>query len=156
MTNQDELEIVLRVLLALGLGAAIGFEREYRGHEAGIRTFGLACVGAAIFGVASHGYGDSRIAAGVVQGIGFLGAGIIFHRDGGIAGLTTAVTIWAVAAIGLLVAEEMYIAASLLTAAIIIVLELSPVSEWIVEHGHPDASALRLRELLRREAESEE
>lgn len=151
MTSQDEAEFVGRALLALVLGAAVGLEREYRGHEAGFRTFGLTCLGAAIFAGASQAWGDSRISAGVVQGIGFLGAGLIFHRDGVVAGLTTAVTIWVVAAIGLLVAQHMPYAAIALTIAIIALLEMNPISEWVLAHGRPDAPARRLKEMLSRE-----
>ncbi len=68
MSNADQLEVFLRLLIALGLGAAVGLEREFRGHEAGLRTSALVCLGAAMFGEASDIFGDSRIAAGVVQG----------------------------------------------------------------------------------------
>jgi putative Mg2+ transporter-C (MgtC) family protein len=137
----------LRMLLALGLGSAIGLEREFRGHEAGIRTLGLVCLGAAIFGEASNVYGDSRIAAGVVQGIGFLGAGLIIVRGVNVVGATTAVTVWAVAAVGLLVSEEGWLAAILITVTIIVALELSPVSDWVLGHGRPNAEAARLKQL---------
>jgi putative Mg2+ transporter-C (MgtC) family protein len=135
------------MLLALGLGSAIGLEREFRGHEAGIRTLGLVCLGAAIFGEASNVYGDSRIAAGVVQGIGFLGAGLIIVRGVNVVGATTAVTVWAVAAVGLLVSEEGWLAAILITVTIIVALELSPVSDWVLGHGRPNAEAARLKQL---------
>ena len=103
-----ELEMVVRILVALGLGAAIGYERERAKKPAGLRTHILIALGAALFTVASlFGFGSTadaaRVAAGVVAGIGFIGAGAIIHRGGGdiVAGLTTAATIWAVAAIGL-------------------------------------------------------
>lgn len=147
MSAGEQFEMYLRMLLALGLGSAIGLEREFRGHEAGIRTLGLVCLGAAIFGEASNVYGDSRIAAGVVQGIGFLGAGLIIVRGVNVVGATTAVTVWAVAAVGLLVSEEGWLAAILITATIIIALELSPVSDWVLGHGRPNAEAARLKQL---------
>jgi putative Mg2+ transporter-C (MgtC) family protein len=143
----EQFEMYLRMLLALGLGSAIGLEREFRGHEAGIRTLGLVCLGAAIFGEASNVYGDSRIAAGVVQGIGFLGAGLIIVRGVNVVGATTAVTVWAVAAVGLLVSEEGWLAAILITVTIIVALELSPVSDWVLGHGRPNAEAARLKQL---------
>ena len=146
MSNEDQFELYLRLLLAFALGSAVGFEREFRGHEAGIRTLGLACLGAAIFGEASSIYGDSRVAAGVVQGIGFVGAGLIIVRGATVIGATTAVTVWAMAGIGLLVSAEAGFAATLITATIILALELSPVSDWVLSHGHPNTEARRLQE----------
>lgn len=110
-----ELELGLRLLLAAALGAIIGFQREKARKPAGLRTIVLVCVGAALFTVASlYGFGTaadpSRIAAGIVIGIGFLGAGTIFRRDEGVVeGLTTAATIWGAAAIGLAAGAGLYI-----------------------------------------------
>ena len=148
MSNADQLDIYFRLLLAFALGSAVGLEREYRGHEAGIRTLGLACLGAAVFGEASSVYGDSRVAAGVVQGIGFLGAGLIIVRGVSVVGATTAVTVWAMAGVGLLVSTEAWLSALLITATIIVALELSPISDWVINHGRPNAEALRLRQML--------
>ena len=93
MGTADQLELFLHILLALGLGAAVGIERELRQHEAGLRTNALVTMGAAIFGAVSLTFSDdSRVAAGVVQGIGFIGAGLIFQRGQGLVGLTTAAT----------------------------------------------------------------
>lgn len=153
MNSPDEADFIRHALIALALGALVGFEREYRGHEAGLRTFALTCMGAAMFGGASEALGDSRVSAGIVQGVGFLGAGLIYQRHGSVAGLTTAVTIWSIAAIGLLVVHEMPWAATILTLAIITVLELNPVSEWVIEHGRPDAPARRMKALLQRDDE---
>jgi len=125
-----ELEMVLRLLLAAALGAIIGYQRERAGKPAGLRTHILICVGAALFTVASaYGFGvgadPSRIAAGIVAGIGFLGAGAIIRGEGGIVeGLTTAATIWSVAAIGLATGAGLYIVAAVTTAVILIVLFL--------------------------------
>ena len=125
-----EVEIVLRLLLAAALGAIIGYQRERAGKPAGLRTHVLICVGAALFTVASlYGFGatadTARIAAGIVAGIGFLGAGAIIHREGGlIAGLTTAATIWAVAAIGLAAGAGLYLASAVTTVLTSIVLLL--------------------------------
>ena len=94
-----ELEMVLRLLLAVALGTAIGFERERAGKPAGLRTHVLVCIGAALFTVASvYGFGENgdpaRVAAGVVAGVGFLGAGTIIRTgEGVLAGLTTASSI---------------------------------------------------------------
>jgi putative Mg2+ transporter-C (MgtC) family protein len=123
-----ELEMVLRLLLAVGLGALIGFERQHAGKPAGLRTHLLVCIGSALFTIASiYGFeGDAdtaRVAAGIVAGIGFLGAGtIIRSREGILVGLTTASGIWAVAAIGLAAGAGLYILASVTTVIVLIVL----------------------------------
>jgi putative Mg2+ transporter-C (MgtC) family protein len=135
VSNGDQFEIFLHLLLALVLGAVVGIEREYRGHEAGVRTSALVCMGAALFGETSLLYGDSRVAAGVVQGIGFLGAGLIFQRGHDVRGVTTAATIWALAGIGLAVAEDMWLTAVLVTGTIVVLLELSPLSDAIYRVG---------------------
>ena len=120
-----QIEAVLRLLLAIVLGGLIGLQREMSGKEAGLRTHVLICAGAALFTIVSlYGFsGDSRIAAGVVSGIGFIGAGVILHRTGGsVIGLTTAATIWAAASIGLLVGSGLYIIAVIATVLILGVL----------------------------------
>jgi putative Mg2+ transporter-C (MgtC) family protein len=123
-----ELEMVVRILVALALGAAIGYQRERSGKPAGLRTHILIAVGAALFTVASlFGFGSSadaaRVAAGVVAGIGFIGAGAIIHRGGGdiVAGLTTAATIWAVAAIGLAAGAGLFLVAGVTTGVTLLV-----------------------------------
>ncbi len=123
-----EVEIILRLLLATGLGAIIGYERELAKKPAGFRTHLLVCLGATIFTLTSiYGFGDgvdpSRVAAGVVAGVGFLGAGtIIRNREGLVVGLTTAASIWAVAAIGLASGAGMYILAAVATLIILVIL----------------------------------
>jgi len=125
-----EIEIVLRLLLATALGTIIGYQRERANRPAGLRTHILVCVGAALFTVVSvYGFGSladpGRVAAGIVTGIGFLGAGAIIQREGGlVAGLTTAATIWIVAAIGMAAGAGLYIAASVVAAIAMIVLFL--------------------------------
>ena len=125
-----QLEMVLRILLAAALGAIIGYQRERVAKPAGLRTHVLICVVAALFTVASIlGFGmadPARIAAGIVTGIGFLGAGAILHREGGmVVGLTTAASIWAVAAIGLAAGAGLYVLSGL-TAAIVLIVLLLP------------------------------
>lgn len=127
--------VLLRLILALLLGAIIGAEREIRVHEAGMRTMALVSLGACLFQVISiTGFADfmglphiqvdpSRVASYVVAGIGFLGAGSIFRMQDRVKGLTTAATIWTVAAIGLasgcgLLLEAL--AATLLTLIVLI------------------------------------
>jgi putative Mg2+ transporter-C (MgtC) family protein len=125
-----EIEMILRLLLAAALGALIGYQRERAKKPAGLRTHTLICTGAALFTIASmYGFGigadPARVAAGIVAGIGFIGAGAIFVRQGGIVeGLTTAATIWAVAAIGLAAGAGLYIIATLTTAVVLIILLL--------------------------------
>ena len=125
-----EVEMVLRLLLAAALGAIIGYQRERAGKPAGLRTHILICEGSALFTVASlYGFGSAadpaRIAAGIVAGIGFLGAGAIIRREGGlVGGLTTAATIWAVAAVGLAAGAGLYLASAVTTVVVLIVLLL--------------------------------
>ena len=122
-----QLEMVLRILLAAVLGMIVGFERLHAHKPAGLRTHMLVCIGSALFTVASiygfKGSDPSRVAAGIVTGVGFLGAGAIIHaQDGGLHGLTTASSIWAVAAIGLAAGAGMYIVAPVATGIVLVVL----------------------------------
>jgi putative Mg2+ transporter-C (MgtC) family protein len=121
-------ELVLRLLLAAVLGGIIGFQREMYGKPAGLRTLALIGVGAGMFGVISlNGFLGNKadvIAAGVVTGVGFLGAGAILHRHGGVEGLTTAATIWVAAGVGLASAAGLYILAPAVTAMAFIILML--------------------------------
>ncbi len=102
------LEMVLRLLLASASGAAIGYQRKRVGKPVGMRTYMLITLGATLFTIVSvFGFAGavdpSRVAAGVVVGIGFIGAGVIFRgaRNGEVTGLTTAASMWAAAAVGL-------------------------------------------------------
>ena len=124
-----EIEMILRLLLATALGAVIGYQRERAGKPAGLRTHTLICVGAALFTVASlyafgAGADPARVAAGIVAGIGFLGAGAIIRTPEHVAGLTTAATIWAVASIGLAAGAGLYLLSAVTTVLILIVLFL--------------------------------
>ena len=125
-----EVEMILRLLLAVALGSIIGYQRERAGKAAGLRTHVLICVGAALFTVVSvYGFGalgdPARVAAGVVAGIGFIGAGAIMRTgEGFVGGLTTAATIWAVAGIGLAAGAGLYIASAVVTVLVLIVLLL--------------------------------
>jgi putative Mg2+ transporter-C (MgtC) family protein len=122
------LEMVLRLLLAAALGAVIGYQRERAGKQAGLRTHILISSGAALIALVSiYGFGSAsdpaRVAAGVVVGVGFLGAGVILHREGGIvAGLTTAATIWVISGIGLAAGVGLYVVATVATAIVLGVL----------------------------------
>lgn len=124
------IEITLRLLIALVLGGIIGIEREYRSKDAGFRTHFLVALGSALFCIVSqYGFGfdlkdSSRVAAQVVSGIGFLGAGTIIFQKNVVRGLTTAAGLWVTAAIGLACGSGMYAAASIATAIVIIGLEV--------------------------------
>ena len=135
MDERAQLEVLARVGLAAVLGALIGLEREFRGHEAGIRTTSLVCIGAAIFGEVGHLMGDSRVAQGVAQGIGFLGAGLMFTRGQSVHNVTTAATMWIVAAVGLAIAERLWLVGIGVAVAVVVLLELAPVSDWVYRRG---------------------
>ncbi len=132
-----EAQYVLRIVVTIGLGAAIGLEREWRDKPAGLRTIILICLGACIFTILSQVVGgpdwnSTRIAAQVVTGIGFLGAGAIIQHQHSIVGLTTAATIWAVAAIGMAVGFGRIGLAISGTVAILIALAgFDLAEEWI-------------------------
>jgi len=124
-----DLEMGLRLLLAGALGGAIGFQREISGKEAGLRTNMLICLGSALFTVISAfgfpGSDPARIAAGIATGIGFIGAGVILHRSGGaVVGLTSAATIFAVAAIGMAAGAGLYIVSVVATVLTLVILLL--------------------------------
>ncbi|MDD5127022.1 MAG: MgtC/SapB family protein [Dehalococcoidales bacterium] len=120
-----EAEMVLRFLMAAALGGVIGLQRERVGKPAGLRTHALISIGAALFTVASlYGFGGSadisRVAAGVVVGVGFIGGGVILHRTGGsVEGLTTAATVWTAAGIGLAAGAGMYLEATVVAVIIL-------------------------------------
>ena len=124
--------VLIAIVLSVVLCGAIGIEREWRGRSAGLRTHLLVGVGSCIIMIISiygfpklfDGYSRdvARLAAQVVTGVGFLGAGVIFHRKSGVKGLTTAGTIWIVMAIGLACGSFNFILASIATIVIIIVL----------------------------------
>jgi putative Mg2+ transporter-C (MgtC) family protein len=121
-------QLLLRLLLAAALGGMIGLEREHSGKPAGFRTNMLICLGAALitevsFSVAlTAGADPGRIAAQIVSGIGFLGAGTILHSRGSVYGLTTAATLWVVAAIGMAVGARSYMAAVIGTTLVMLAL----------------------------------
>jgi putative Mg2+ transporter-C (MgtC) family protein len=143
--------IALRILIAAGLGMAIGIERELRDQWAGMRTHILVSVGSCLFTLMSAigfraflGAGAkadatvdvTRIAAQVVVGIGFIGGGTILRQGANVRGLTTAATLWVTAAIGLAVAAGAYLAAGVTTAVAVVTLSgLKPLEKWIAKIG---------------------
>jgi putative Mg2+ transporter-C (MgtC) family protein len=128
------LDISLRLLLAAALGAGIGYQRERANKPAGLRTHVLICLGSALFTIVSifgfSGVVDpSRVAAAVVTGIGFIGAGVIFRgmRGDHVMGLTTAASVWITAAIGLAAGVGMYLIATIIAAIAVLVLMIPRV-----------------------------
>ena len=126
---------ILKLLLSIVLGGFIGAEREYQDKTAGFRTIIFICVGATLFTIFSTEIGgdnDPRIAAAIVSGVGFLGAGVILRGSGRIVGLTTASMIWLSAAIGMGVGAGRYYFAIITTAVILLILWFFPgFEDWI-------------------------
>lgn len=129
----SDAELVTRLLTAAVLGAVMGFERELRQKSAGLRTNILIAVGSAVFTLMSYelaagvqGADPGRLAAQIVTGIGFLGAGAIIRRDGGVQGLTTAATVWVNAAVGIAAGGGEYhlaVITTIVTVAVLLVLQ---------------------------------
>jgi putative Mg2+ transporter-C (MgtC) family protein len=168
---------LVRLVLAAGLGGAIGFERELRDREAGFRTHMLVCIGSALFTIVSaYGFrefltsGDqvvradpTRIAAQIVTGIGFLGAGAIIRQGVSIRGLTTAATLWVAAAIGMAAGAGYYAGAVLGTIVTLIALwplrrlafpvfeRLRPEERSMIIDLRPGTKAAQLLEALEQE-----
>jgi putative Mg2+ transporter-C (MgtC) family protein len=143
MPVDDQLAILGRLAFAVILGGLIGLERELRGYPAGIRTMALITMGSMLFTDVSQILGgDDRVAAGIVTGIGFLGAGVIFREQFTVRGITTAATIWASAAIGMAIGRELYLVAGLGTVLVFVVLEARPFTRRV-----DDAIRRRTREL---------
>jgi putative Mg2+ transporter-C (MgtC) family protein len=117
-----------RLLMACGLGAVVGLERESRHKASGLRTSMLICMGAALFTVMSGVLaGDAspnrgQVASNIVQGIGFLGAGLILHSANRVLGLTSAATVWVVAAIGMTCGAGLYVPAAIATLIVFVAL----------------------------------
>lgn len=129
-------EIVLRLVVSLLIGAAIGLEREYWSKAAGFRTMIMICLGSTLFTLISLrmevGTGSQRIASNIVTGIGFLGGGVIFKDGLTISGITTATTIWITAALGMVVGiGEFYIAMVALVIVLVVLSIFQYVQNWI-------------------------
>ena len=117
----------IKILVAFALGALLGLEREYRSKPAGFRTLIMITVGATIFTILSYRIGSAtpdRIAANIITGIGFIGAGVIFKEGMKVSGMTTASTIWIAAAIGMSVGYGAYYLAGGVTILVLIILML--------------------------------
>lgn len=137
LVHELQLELLAELALAVVLGGAIGFEREWRGKPAGLRTNILICMAAVLFTEISYRVGiaggdPGRIAAQILTGVGFLGAGTILHRKGSVSGLTSAATIWMVTAIGVTLGWGAYLDAIAATILVLVVLAgLQRLEDWI-------------------------
>ena len=124
-------EILVRLLLAAIVGGIIGYERKRLNKPAGLRTHMLVSMGAALFTIVSitsfSNVDPSRVVAGIVTGIGFLGAGTIFREKDTIKGLTTAASLWAVAAIGITAGIGEYAIMATATVLVILILQLNKI-----------------------------
>jgi putative Mg2+ transporter-C (MgtC) family protein len=153
-----DVDVALRLLAAVGLGGAVGLERELSDQPAGLRTHITVALGAALFGVMSvHGFDAyvqlransnyqidvTRVASQVVVGVGFLGAGAILKEGLSIRGLTTAASLWATAAIGLAVGLGSYLAATITTALLVLsFVGLRAPRRWTHQHLRRDRELL--------------
>ncbi len=129
-----DIEVLIRLVIAVVLGAAIGLEREYSHKPAGLRTHMLVCLGAALFttvSIFSFGQDPARVAAGIVTGIGFIGAGSIIASRGHVHGLTTAATMWVTAAVGLAIGLGEYVISIVITVIIFLILNLRRVERAV-------------------------
>ncbi|MDQ4076042.1 MAG: MgtC/SapB family protein [Chloroflexota bacterium] len=160
----SEWEAVIRITLAAILGGAIGLEREWRGHPAGLRTNMLVAIGSCLFTLLSiagfplrgAAQDTARIAAQIVTGVGFLGAGVVLQTRRGTWGLTTAATIWMVAALGMAVGVGAYLIAiytTTLTGVILIL--LLPLSERIEQRARDRTPGDSIEPALANESEEE-
>ncbi|MBD1422443.1 MgtC/SapB family protein [Sphingobacterium chuzhouense] len=114
------------VLISILCGAVVGFEREFKNKSAGFRTIILICLGSTIFTLTSRmgNISDDRIAANIVTGIGFLGAGVIYQGKFTVQGLTTAAVIWSMAGVGMMIGFENYALGFVLTFCMVVILSL--------------------------------
>lgn len=147
-TTRFDLALLVRIGVAVALAFPIGWEREFRGSEAGDRTFMLVSLGAAAFtavGVENFPATAEKIMAGVVTGVGFLGGGMILKDGGNVRGLTTAAAIWATSAVGMLAGIGELLIAGLVTVLVILILEL----QFLPLIGRLDARRWRPKEAKR-------
>jgi len=118
-----------RLLMAFALGGVVGLEREYRHKDSGLRTNMLICMGSALFTMMSPvlagigGNNQGQVASNIVQGIGFLGAGLILHTRSRVVGLTSAATVWVVAAVGMTCGAGLYMEAVIATGVLLLALQ---------------------------------
>ena len=139
MELQFEYHDLIRILVSIACGSIIGFEREYKNKNAGFRTLILICLGSTIFTIVSQrvsDQSDDRIAANIITGIGFIGAGVIFKDGLSVKGLTTAAVIWVVAALGMVIGIFHYSLSIILTLIVLVILALFNKVEMLVDLIH--------------------
>jgi putative Mg2+ transporter-C (MgtC) family protein len=127
---------VLKLILSVVVGCVLGLEREVRGKSAGFRTLALICFGASVFTICSYHLGvetnRDRIAANIITGVGFLGAGVIFRNNSSVSGITTAASIWIASALGMLIGiGEYLLTAVALILSLFILYALDFLQLWI-------------------------
>jgi len=159
MIQALRLDLAGELLMAVLIGGGVGLERELKGKPAGLRTNILICVGSALLMDLSlslakvYGGDPGRIAAQVVTGIGFLGAGTILHTRGQITGLTSAATIWVVAALGLTIGAGLFIeAAGSALTVILVLVGLGWVEKRYLPHSHDQQNGVEGQEWETRRA----
>ncbi|HEX3582094.1 MAG TPA: MgtC/SapB family protein [Thermoanaerobaculia bacterium] len=140
----DPYTVVLRIALAFVFGAVAGIEREWRHKVAGIKTNALVAIGAAAFALMSNTFGPNnhnpaQLAAAVVSGIGFIGAGVIIHRGATVQGVTTAATLWANASMGIALGLGYFtIGITVFAGVVLVQFVLPPIAAFITAHGPRD------------------
>lgn len=152
-------EFMIKITLSVLVGGLIGFEREITKHPAGLKTHILVCMGSTIFMLISYfttkgsssdtiiNLDTTRIAAGVVTGIGFLGAGVIFKEGASIKGLTTAASIWVTASVGLLIGVSLYEVAIIVAIMIMVILYLLSYFEMkVFKYREPELLRINIRD----------
>jgi putative Mg2+ transporter-C (MgtC) family protein len=127
----EQLEVVGKILLAAVCGGFVGWQRDRHQYVAGLRTMALVAIGSMLFTAINQFYGQDRVTSNIVTGIGFLGGGIILREAGTVRGITTAATVWAVAAIGVAIGLELYLVALVSTVLVFVILEMRPFSEYL-------------------------
>ena len=141
----EDIELVIRLIVAVILGAIIGYEREISHKPAGLRTHIFVCMGACLFTIASFflipsdvggNYDVTRIAAGIVAGISFIGAGSIIALRGDVKGLTTAASLWVIAAVGLILGLGNYLLPLVATVISYVILRLDRVEKTRLNSKH--------------------
>ena len=160
---KEEAPLLLDLLLSVILGFIIGFERKLRMKEAGIRTHTIVCVGAALMMVISmHAFGTeadaARVAAQIVSGVGFLGAGMIVYKQHEVHGLTTAAGVWATAGVGMACGGQKYVLAVGATLILLVVQCIFHLNVWIfkakkyysvkIEFVQSDDENLKIKEIF--------
>jgi putative Mg2+ transporter-C (MgtC) family protein len=148
-------DILIKLILSIIIGGALGAEREYRSKSAGFRTLTMICLGATIFTIFSEIIGapgnPDRIASNIVTGIGFVGAGVIFKGDGTskVNGITTAAMIWVTAALGMSIgAGYLWIAAMAAVLILLVLFIFALLEDWIVQGSEQNHRHV-VHELLR-------